>query len=629
MGKSKSKLTKDTKSAIKKNAEKVSKSLSNKSESKSTKRAVPKEFEAERALHRNRKSEAQDNLKAAFQKFDSLHSNDINWWNRAHGVYEQSVKIPFNRILGDNMAIKGYVPGTGQTATDLPQYVTTPGVMSVNFTPTLGRAGKHFDALNLAADRIYSYIYAQYTGAQNFTKADVMFTILTEVSVACLIASAKRGLRALFSYSEVNHNFPRLLYAACGFHPNNFEGEVRDYPALIARLNKIIMGFNSLYTPRFTQVFDRWYSLCSNVWADDNDVASQMFLFRPTGYYVYVEPNTSTETPARLEYRGFRSYNEAHEDSIHDISGLLERAETLLASIRNSSFFNVVNASLGNAFSNNQILKIEPFIQGEIVTPVFDRNMNWQLNNCLAMDWFSDSVWSNSCPSLNLSEDVANNVLKCTLNASSSKVKRFPRVNQLWMNSYDGDISDEFIMESTRLMPVPDVLPGEVVPNASITTFLHSGTEIPRSFQIYWNQGDYTPSGQPTHVAWTLEIVSSWFEESIVLHDPTDPRFGTCISWDGVSTTTSGYSPFSALSIFGLLSKFRNHPLIYTAIWGEWVHAYQTDPDITTTAETNSVAMLPLGDFYKYTLVNKDGLRGLHEAALLSILTADTTELTE
>lgn len=502
---------------------------------------------------------------------DRSQTNEISWWDKTKGVYDNAVQIPFNRVMGDPFTIYH-----DDERDDEP--VKIPGVMVINYIPAIGTAYSSMDAVNIAFDSLYARIYREYTGAANFTKSELAFHILHAVGIATYIAECKRILRTLQSYASMNHYFPRGIYAAiCGTDTvesgnYRFTADVERLPALRTQLNQLIYSFNSLFIPKFAETFERWYALSSNVWMDEDIISANAYVFKTAGHYEYIEAhedpdNPGTLIPPTLKWVGAT----AVAPGVSRIDGLLTKAYDLLHEIRNSSNFGIVNAAISKVYSGNGLYQIELFSENELLQPKFDRNMMYQINNALILPRHSGGILIPD--SLNVTEDVTENVLLYKPQLRDDPTSFFKKFKYYMLNSYDSNTSPEFKMEATRLMPHLDTVLSSNV--------LNVGTEIPVGLELYYMSMD---DGLVT------------VHQFNYTHDSTF-EFGEA---DAYATDTISY--------LNLLSKIRNHPLLYicesAALQAKW--------------SAPAVLKCVFGDLTTYTTVNRQGLDGLNKAALLS-----------
>lgn len=388
-------------------------------------------------------------------RYDDIRSNDISWWNNSP-MYPDATRVPFNRIYGNPITF----PDLDETgASVLGDSKSVPGIMSIYYYPTVGgtRGGSN-SPINRAFTSLYGAIYAKTTGAMQFQQADLAMFMTSFSSIACLIAHAKRILGVSQLYSGRNYYYPMALLQALGVEPEEVIGK---QDALRMRLNNSILSFNNLKIPDFMSIYKRQYALAHNIYADEDDIESSIYAFIPAGYYNYIDTPINGNT-SMLQYL----------DLGKGMETLLSAIETSLSLWRNSSDLGLISGSIQRAFSENSLITLDYVMSGDTIIPTVDRNIGWQINNCLAVGPVKD---------LDVTQNPVTNTLvfEPALDKPSNITQYYLSRGQYYLNSSDGDISDEFIMEATRLMPC---LEGFGQP------FAFCNTEIVRGFRITYAQ---------------------------------------------------------------------------------------------------------------------------------------------
>lgn len=525
----------------------------------------------DRRKGRENDSRTKDALKR--RDWDDIVDNPINFWNKVTDLYDQATEVPFARILGD-------VYNVGGSGSNVVNY-TIPGVLTIDFVPTVGNGGQYNDALNRAFDKLYAYIYERYTGAIQFQKNEVAMQVLSLACVAFLIGHVKRGLKTLMSYSDINHNLPRLLWEAEGFDPAIFDTEVQNLPNLRERTNNTVLAYNALAMPDFTDIFARWYALVNNVYCDDRTVDSQMTLFRPAGYYVFEEAHeeSGVAIPSALRYRSIPL-------TLNSIASYLNCIDTLIQSIRNSSFFNLVNGALLRTFPTQRV-QIEATTFGEMLSPVYAENINMQIQNAIVNEWTGEELatYTGTC-SYDIEHDPVTDIIKCQPIVQNAAIKQTGHLNGWFLNLYDGVVDKEHIMEATRLMPFPEIGPDYDESDTTLTCNLVCGTEVPVRMTVY------TYDRAALSGAQSVASYNGWTEMQIIVANSA----GTLVQ-----------QPTNTYMFTMLVSHFRFHPTLYWNFIG-----YGGTPAAQKFKHI-------IGDTYKQTFITHDGLANLHNAAKLSI----------
>lgn len=501
---------------------------------------------------------------------ENVTSNNIEWWSKSP-IYSDVNRIPVNVIQGYCYDTNDIIPDSKYFAalglsTDMPQASAMPGIMTLEYIPFSGPCANWNDAINRSWLSIFSAYAAKTSGTFQIQQPDLALVGEAANSIIVNIYEIKRLLGLANLYSNVNQYMPKALIEAAGFKPEYVIGHQDD---IRRRLNYLISAFNTLNLPGYTDIHLRRAQLAHNVYADEDDVRAQLYVFKSKGYYIYRDTKDGISDAEHLEwiqYSGFDNFVELRLDTI----------ESQINALRDSASFGLVSAAVLRAFGDRQLLRIDLEPIDSITVPVFDRNMNWQINN-------ADIVSNINPHTLHITCDIHGNALVCQPSVlpgtqlSNSEPALF--VHQKYLNSYDGVMSEEFMMEATRFKVGSNAYNDpQFDPTKYATPLNICGTEIITGMYIF-----------------NMEVVNEG-------DSPTLNRSTKLSSW----MKYSGDYTQSIASLMHDLTKFRNHPLINLLI---------VEP-VTKTAQVYTV-----GDLYRYTRLETSALAGLHEAALQSIYT--------
>lgn len=372
---------------------------------------------------------------------DACSTNDIRWWNRAEHLYADATRVPFNRIVGAPflLGLEGtQFPVVGSNKLSQPttdSQFTAPGIMTIDYTPTIGWSNDGNSEANRAFTNLYGDIYSKTTGAMQFTQASLSMFVLSFESILANIAYAKKAL----AYSDLwvgrNYYYPRNLLSAMGFNPDTVIGHQDE---MRVKLNSLIYNFNALKVPSFLTVFDRAYTLAKKLWSDGADAYAQLYNFRPKGYYTY------QDTGNKLVWA------ETFATATMPFSDYLTIIDNQLNAWRNSSDLGIIGGSIQRAFADSQLLTITFVGVDDVDTPVFSPEMMDQISNMTIIG--NPTEWG-------ITMDVTENVVKNqvlftpTVDVTDNDPSDVVNMLRLKLLKSDRGITDsDFVMEATRLI---------------------------------------------------------------------------------------------------------------------------------------------------------------------------------
>lgn len=488
-----------------------------------------------------------DSVTGNRKPFDVVKGNDINWWNKSP-MYNDVTRVPFNRIYGAGITTR--LDSTLSTLEiDTNARIPMGGIMAIEYVPSIGSSVDGNSAVNRAFNSLFGELYSKTTGTPPIQQMDVAMFITSLASVSTLIGMVKRALGVSQLYSNWNYNFPRNLLEAMRFDPDTVIGWQDE---LRYALNDCILNFNNLKVPDIMDIYVRQYALAHNVYCDEDDVTSAMYVFNPKGYYVY----NDTANPAKLRWVSFNAGSLDAKDVISAINMCLE-------AWRNSSDLPLISGTIQRAFSETQTISLDYVTESDVVVPTVDRNIMWQINNMNIIRWDDTSF--------DITQDPVNNLIIFDPSPimDEANVISYAKLDY-FLNSYDGNISDEFIMEATRLISFLLVDGGVRVP-----------TEFVTDVKV-WYSCQVQATGEPSFhfISVPNTIVYTNFMEASVLASFTQ--------------------------MIGVLSQFKYHHYVY-------VYAKLTG----TYAQYTCLAQI--GDIYKVTTIDSYALDGLNKAATQSV----------
>lgn len=502
---------------------------------------------------------------ATSEKDLNTKTNDISWYNRTP-LFEDATNFNFNTKMGD--------PFNWPDSDLVDQEVThsVPGVMRIDFIPGIGFARDSNSPVNRAFNSMYQAIYSRTSGALQIQQAELSLFVLAMSSIMLLVGCVKRAIGISQMYTSQNYYYPDVVLTAMGIDPASVKGLQND---VRQRINQVILNFNGMEVPDFVDVFKRHYTLCVNLWADEDSIEAQLYSFVPAGYYLYHD--TSLPVPGYLEYKPLLTSG----DTV-DINVLIDAAENCLESWRNSSNFGLINGAIQRAYPQNTLVQLERVAWDYITVPVYDKVMLWQISN-------SSGVGNVNFNTLDVTQDPVKNLLlwkPSVYGNGNFNYLRAYSIPQRILNAADvADIGRDFIMEATRLVTI-------TVPDADTSLGRQNcdfcGTEIITSYR-------------------TFNVIRVGGE--------LDTECTELYSMNCINMSDEGFD-FRIYVKMCAFSKFRNAPIQYFFSYTEG-----GDPKV----EGKLTFMGTLGDLNKYGLLDYKTWKGLQDAAMQSLFLLQAT----
>lgn len=510
--------------------------------------------------------------------YDEMCTNDISWYNKMSNLFARATQVPFNRILGDNMAEPDI--NVGEFGSDNQWFRTSiPLVMRIGYMPGIGICTDYNDAPNRAFQAMYSALLTKTsTSVLPFTAANLALYTVCAQSIAQNIGVAKRLIETARVYTPDNYGLPRAYLAAQmlpvygGSVTEGIEDLINNIGKYEWELNNVIRDFNSLRIPNFIDTFKRQYLLAHSYFMDNDTVASQAYVFMPKTFYKF---NDLGLKDSEGNYDGIaRAVSESLDATT--FTRLLNDIKEQISSLRSSKDFTSINGTLKRAFDESSFVRIDELVGNETPNFIVDDVMAYQIHNLTV------------CPvqESNLADIVADYERDIIVYNPYSWGQNFlSKAQNFILNTFDNSVTPDWIMESTRLVTIA----GD---NESVYT---CGTEIVTEVAVAYLQ--YTEQGTIDNV----QIVPI-----------TDTLLNYRYSGDHASDMRSELA-----FMLPLLEKFHRGPRF--AVYGPT--SVYADNDFGEEEKNTLIAIT--GDLHFYTFASRDAIKRLHDTALLSIF--DTT----
>lgn len=524
------------------------------------KRRKAKGFPKSRA---NTKRDADNNQKASSKDTTPRnHYNDPAWYFRYPELMQATAKIPFPNRPG--MRIKevfdtNWVVGDNVSDVALDNHITIPGILTLNWVPSIGTSNDSTDPASLTAFELWSNVRKEFSGNLNADAPDMFIQIMALSSIYSYIAYLKRVYRVLGTASPQNYMLPYGVMRAMNYTHEQTTDLIARKTELYGITNTLIRMCGKFICPAVFDVINRHYWLNDRIYTDANTTNSQFYLFNPVGFYSFkLLDNPQGELSGGLEFVNLNVTN-LTGDSL--IQYLYEYGLNMINSLSSWDSAYEINGYFMKAYGSSAFI-IAPLDISETLEAVYSEEVLYQIQNSTAVPVaFTDL--SAMTVSNNITQNPLNNAIIAspTVSVVYDNVPGYVRYNEGGIiNIPDGFDSPEFIVEATRLktvfQPRNSTKAGVTFDVKCATEFiLYMSITTPSAYDgeagyfyipggtIVSLLGETDKSVQRTisRTAWL-----SWFS-----HHPAIP-FGVLYNHDG--TDTLAYSFFSDVENVGTMS---------------------------------------------------------------------------
>lgn len=227
--------------------------------------------------------------------------NDLRWYTRYPELVEAVGKVPFPFKPG--MLFSAFTEGTENSSLSRQFYI--PGVLVLNWAPTVGYSQTNTDPASIVAKEIYSKVRSKFSGSLDADPPDFVIYMMALSSVFDYIGMLKRVFRALFNYNPDNYIVPEGLLAALGCSDAAIQELQQNKEGLWRTINELIRMSRKFKCPAGMDIFQRHYWMSDHVYTDAATKSSQLYVFRQVKFLQFSLLNT----PQGVQAGGLSSVN--------------------------------------------------------------------------------------------------------------------------------------------------------------------------------------------------------------------------------------------------------------------------------------------------------------------------------
>lgn len=541
--------------------------MSTNNNSKQTKECKNKRQDARREKrnydkYSNRNASKRTNRPQSSEKVEPTagkRSNSPDWYKIDDNIMKGVASYPFSHRSGDSEAMSATMVDidTAGTATTTAAYthVKSPGVMTIEWVPTIGRATSPTDPINQIAQRVYNFVRHANSGSSAYDASDLMMYILSVTSCFNWWCTLRRLYGVLRWASPMNRYLPSALVHAMGF---NYE-EISMHPTrLLDLINFMAVRMKSFCVPAGMTAVIRQAWLNSNIFTDGMEEKAQYYIPIQRGYYVLKE-NFELGTPGLLEAKQYWTFGPGYGAGFDKLESF---THDLVNPLLTSEDFMTMGGDIRKAFGVENLFWLESTPVDFTVVPDYNPEVLYQIENSVCP--FVTNPTDDFLSKFQITQDAKTNTIKSTLTLPKVKGCSIITYSEALLNMPMDAPSPEDVTVATRLMSM--IYYNSVSKDVSIET---CGTEIVVGYRLVQN-----PELHPT-----LGQQATPFTSFIKVKDTG-------------SDATVG--------VVGAIMAFSHHPHVYLGM--------EKDAKIEWTA--------PLTNLQNWTIVSKEDLDRINTMCL-------------
>lgn len=421
--------------------------------------------------------------------------NDVSWYANNPELLKAAASIPFSSLVGQ----------------PLPNFPTlsVPGVMQIIWEPFVGGLN---NAVNQAANQIYSDTVHANSRNQSYDPADEMLIILAGAQVFSAIALGMRAYGIMRRYDQQDRYTPDALLMAMGFNPSDLKA---NFSKMWFDLNQLIVQSRQIWIPNVMPLIERWFWMNSNIFKDGASVKSQYYVLTPGTFLKYEE--TTVSSGGSLGHKQWASNGVTRSWQYY-----VDMVTDMLQALINSQDRGIIFGDILKAYGADKLYTINEMPSDYQIDAVYDREVLSQIENLTVCNYATSRLG-------NVYQDPNNGQLfHCmfdslvkesagAMTVPASQINCGPRTQVLNFHQLETPTPEQ-IMVATRLASSGIAVAGVATSTASSDRTLYvmpatAGTEVPIQVNIIYNQaaqtgGVVTPTLEPVQL--TFSDVNPW-----------------------------------------------------------------------------------------------------------------------
>lgn len=306
--------------------------------------------------------------------------NDPGWYYSSVDMRQAFYSFPFNAPLG--LAFQSKSASLDDSS--------VPGVLAYYFTPTAGVASSANDALNVAAQRSYSFVRYANSGHANYDATDLMLYYLAADSLEMYATFLQRIYGMVRMYNRTNWYYPEALLKANFVNPADIQQHI---PDLYGYIQLFVAKASSMAVPAGLSYNLRHAWMARNIWLDNPDTnKAQTMMYVPQSYYTFTLDSNGAGQLEQLRLFDVNSYiGEVGTENLLTFAQLVSFGNNLLNNMLQQEDFGIMSGDVMKAYPNNYRV-IQTIPQDYVALPQYSQEVLSQMENAVV---YSGVIGSN------------------------------------------------------------------------------------------------------------------------------------------------------------------------------------------------------------------------------------------
>lgn len=475
-------------------------------------------------------------------------------------------------------------------------YHTVPGVMALDWVPSVGNVTATNDAINIAGKEMYAKIRRAYSSSLDADAPDLIIYMMALDSIFTYIAYLKRVYRLLNAYRPDNYDMPDALLRAMGFTADEITTLRVNKTQFWQMINELTLQSRKFTCPNVMDVFKRHYWMSDETFTDAATWNSQFYIFNLAGVFRY----TATAGPGDDSTPGLEMVrtpwvgNPTTRATITPTLLYSFGVDLLNALILWDDSY-TINGYFMRAFEGTPNFIVEEISQDTIFEAKFSEEVLTQIENsftvCGGLEWINNAT---GVANLNVWQEVNSNIVQ-----SVPSISIATNINENW----DGEVAYRKYATVLPYINLRSQMP-TAIDNTIATRLKAISTVI----------SDPSGTGSTVNIQCATEIPLSWrliANASLAGNVYSQDRLiSQTPIWDSTKMGTPAGLDYSK---YFRLSHFDWHPTVFIVVTNMNATNWENDLEDGDFIQPNIV-----GDIHNETIVSEDDIRNLHKVCTYS-----------
>ena len=540
--------------------------------------------------------------------------NDYEWYTLNPQLLKDAASFPYAWPLGNKLDIGRY----GLTINN----GSVPGVMAINWIPTVGYVTDGTSPINVASVNVYTKVRHDNSGHANYDHADYMMYLMAMDSVYAYHSWMRRIYGIMLTFSSTNRYYPMGLIKAMGVDFNNIQSNLANFRAYI---NTYAIKAAALAIPDTMSIMKKHYWMSKGVYYDSLQDKPQTYLFNPLGFYKFNVANDDTPRgqlifsplygiTSLVDHTVPKCIGDMESSEYLTLENIIAYGDDLLSPIIADEDFGIMSGDTLKSFGESHVWTLPITEETYTVLPSYSEEVLDEIQNAtLVGKPVTSSLLIDQDPTINKGWIKASPKFVHPYR-SPDPTSEVPGQNAYLVDRFvtfdHGEIEPKHTMEATRLTNIANPMNTDgtyTVPTLSTETACCANI-------IYYYNGELTVRPD-LYVSMNCDVaVNHWDSTSTTVTNTSLDSTATFIT----QRVARQLGEFNAL--VQSISVFNRHPAIYLSgymylsITYDKLSSGSVTGDGFTFSPINGVLM----DVNYYTILSQRDLEEVTYAALLS-----------